>query len=81
MGSTTHRGGRASGDRESPGRIDLEGWSRRRGGLAVGVVVGLIRVGRHLRDEPCRWCWKAAPFLVPAVVFALRHQIAAFLGL
>lgn len=81
MGSTTHRGGRASYAGQAGGGMGVEGWGRRRGGLAVGVVVGLIRVARHLRDEPCRWCWKAAPFLVPAVVFALRHQIADWLGL
>lgn len=81
MGSATSGGGRASYARETGGRVDLEGWCKRRGGLVVGVVALLILAARHVRDEPCRWCWRVAPFLVPGLLFALRHQIAAVLGL
>lgn len=81
MGSATHRGRGASYPRQARGRMGLEGWGRRRGGLAVGVVVVLIQAARKLRDEPCRWCLRAAPYLAGGALFALRHQIAVWLGL
>ena len=80
MGSTTHRGRGITDPWQARGRMGLERWGRHCRSLVVGMVVGLIRVWHHLRDEPCRWCWKAAPFLVPGVLFALRHQIGALLG-
>lgn len=81
MGSTTHRGRGASYPRQARGRMAVESWGRRHGGWAVGVVVVLGRAVRRMRDEPCRWCLRSAPYLVGGVLFAFRHQIAVWLGL
>ena len=81
MGSTTHRGRGAADAGQAGGGMGLEGWGRRRGGWLVGMVVVLTRTARTLRDEPCRWCLRSAPYLAGGVLFAFRHQIAALLGL
>lgn len=81
MGSTTHRGRGIAGVGQARGRMAVESWGRRHGGWAVGVVVVIGRAARRLRDEPCRWCLRSAPYLVGGVLFAFRHQIAAVLGL
>ena len=44
------------------------------------MVVVLIRAARTLRDEPCRWCLRSAPFFAGGLLMALRHQIGALLG-
>ena len=81
MGSATTRRGRASYARPARGRVGMEGWSRRRGGLVVGALALLILAFRTLRDEPCKWCLRSAPFLVGGVLFAFREQVAEVLRL
>jgi hypothetical protein len=61
--------------------VGLESWSRRRGGLGVGALALLILAWRTLRDHPCKWCLRSAPFLAGGLMFAFRDQIAVALGL
>ena len=81
MDSATARGGRASYARPARGRVGMEGWSRRRGGLVVGALVLLILAWRTLRDQPCKWCLRSAPFLVGGLIFGFRAQVAEVLRL
>lgn len=62
-------------------RVGLESWSRRRGGLVVGALALLILACRTLRDHPCKWCLRSAPFLVGGVLFAWRGEVAEVLRL
>ena len=79
MGSATTGGRRASYARPARGRVGLESWSRRRGGLVVGALVLLILAWRTLRDQPCKWCLRSAPFLAGGLMFAFRDQVAEVL--
>ncbi|CAB4144784.1 hypothetical protein UFOVP469_53 [uncultured Caudovirales phage] len=81
MGSATARGGRASYAWSAGRRVGVEGWRRRRGGLVVGALALLILGWQTLRDEPCKWCLRSAPFLVGGVLFAFRGQVAEVLRL
>ena len=81
MGSATTRGGRASYARPARGRVGMEGWSRRRGGLVVGALAILILGWQTLRDQPCKWCLRSAPFLAGGLMFAFRDQVAEVLRL
>lgn len=81
MDSATARGRRASYARPAARRVGLEGWSRRRGGLVVGVLALLILAWRTLRNQPCKWCLRSAPFLVGGLMFAFRDQVADVLRL
>ena len=61
--------------------MGVEGWSRRWGGLVVGALALLILGWQTLRDEPCKWCLRSAPFLAGGLMFAFRDQVAEVLRL
>lgn len=82
MGSTTHRGRSAAYAGQAGRRMALESWGRRRGGWLVGMVVVLIQAARTLRDEPCRWCLRSAPFFTGGLLVKVFWvEIAGWLGL
>jgi len=81
MDSATARGRRAFYARPAGRRVGLEGWGRRRGGLVVGALALLILAWRTMRDHPCKWCLRLAPFLVGGVLTAFRDQVAEVLRL
>jgi hypothetical protein len=61
--------------------VGLESWGRRLAGVAVGALAFLILTWWDMRDQPCRWCLRSAPFLVGGMMFAFRDQVVEVLRL